>query len=248
MIILKSPDEIAVIKEGAKILAEIVKNLEEEAKPGITTKYLDKVASDLIFKFGAKPSFKNHMGFPAALCASVNEIIVHGIPSERKLEEGDLLSLDLGVFYKGFHSDMAVTVAVGRTAKENLKLLSVAKKALEIAVKKAKPGNTFGDIGFAIQKFAEDKGYNVVRELCGHGIGKNLHEDPQIPNYGKKGTGEEIKEGMVFCIEPMLTVGDWHIKRAKDGYGFASCDGSLSAHFEHTVAITKNGAKVLTKL
>ncbi|PIR72257.1 MAG: type I methionyl aminopeptidase [Candidatus Nealsonbacteria bacterium CG10_big_fil_rev_8_21_14_0_10_36_24] len=248
MISIKTEKEIEIMKEGGRILAEIMKEVAEKVEPGITTKYLDKVAEDLVFKFGAKPSFKGYQGFPAVLCVSINEELVHCLPSGRKLKKGDIVSLDLGILYKGFHTDMAVTVPVGEVSPEAQRLIRVTKKALKRGIKKVSPGNTFGDIGNTIQKYVESQGYNVVRELCGHGIGREIHEDPQILNYGKRRTGPEIKEGMVFCLEPMVAIGDWQIKKAKDGYGLQTRDGSLCAHFEHTIAITKNGHEVLTKL
>jgi len=180
------------------------------------------------------------------LCTSVNEEIVHVPPSNRVLKEGDVLKLDLGIFYKGFHTDMAITVPVGKVSFEAQRLIRATKKALKLAIKKVKPGNTFGDIGNTIQRYVESQGFNVVRELCGHGIGRELHEEPKILNYGKRKSGEKIKEGMVFCIEPMVTAGDWHLKRTKDGFGYQTVDGSLTAHFEHTIAVTKNGCRVLT--
>ena len=182
------------------------------------------------------------------MCASINEEIVHALPSDRTLKDGDILSLDLGVLYKGYHSDMAITLAVGKTSSETNKLIEVTGKALEVGIKEVQAGKQLGDISYAIQKYVESEGFNVVRDLCGHGIGKNLHEDPEILNYGKRGTGPELAQGMVFCLEPMVTAGDWHIKKAKDGFGFSTQDGSLSAHFEHTIAITKNGVKILTVL
>lgn len=246
MIIIKSEAEIEIIAEGGKILAKIMNVLEKNVKPGITTKDLDGLAEGLVLKYEGKCSFKGYDGFPNCLCVSINEEIVHGIPSERILKEGDIVKLDLGFFYKGFHTDMAITLPVGRVSFEIQRLIRVTKKVLKLAIKKARPGNTFGDIGNTIQRYVESQGFNVVRELCGHGVGKELHEEPQILNYGKRHSGEEIKEGMVFCLEPMVTVGDWKIKRTKDGYGFETADGSLSAHFEHTIAVTKNGTKILT--
>ncbi|KPJ73030.1 methionine aminopeptidase [Parcubacteria bacterium DG_74_1] len=248
MIQIKTPEEIEIMAESGKILAKIMKELEKQVKPGITTKELDRVAEALILKSGGKPSFKGYEGYPTALCTSINEEIVHAIPSNRELKEGDILSLDLGVQWRGFHADMAITVPVGKIDPETQRLIRVTKKALKRGFKKIKPGNTFGDIGNTIQRYVESQGFNVVRELCGHGIGKELHEEPQILNYGKRKTGPEITEGMVFCLEPMVTVGDWKIKKAKDGYGLETQDGSLSCHFEHTAALTRNGAKVLTLL
>ena len=246
MITIKTLEEIKIMTESGKILAEIMKELEKQVEPGITTKELDRVAETLILKSGGKPSFKGHEGFPATLCTSINEEIVHVIPSQRKLEEGDIISLDLGMLYKDFHTDMAITLPVGDISSEAQRLIRVTKKALKRGIKKARSGNTFGDIGNTIQRYTEGQGFNVVRELCGHGIGKEIHEDPQILNYGKRRTGLQIKEGMVFCLEPMITVGDWQLKKTKDGYGFATADGSLSCHFEKTMAVTKDGVRVLT--
>lgn len=252
MISVKTPEEIQLIKEGARILAGIMKKLEGMVQSGITTKDLDRVAQALILKSGAKPSFKDYQGFPAALCTSINEEIVHVAPSDKRiLKQGDIISLDLGVFLKGFHSDMAITISVGKVAPEVLNLIEVTKTALRLGIKKAKIGNMFEDVSVAIQEYVESQGFNVVRELCGHGIGRVLHEDPQILNYVSPGKKEKIKikEGMVFCLEPMVTVGDWRIKKTEDGYGYTTLtDGNLSAHFEHTMAATKKGCQVLTKL
>lgn len=247
MITIKTPNEIKIMAEGGKILAKIMEELKKEVKPGITTSKLDRLAESLILKFNGKCSFKGYDGFPACLCTSINEEIVHGVPSGRILKEGDILSLDLGIIYKGFHSDMAVTVPVGKITSEAQRLILITKKALKRGIKKARAGNTFGDIGNTIQRYVESQGFNVVRELCGHGIGRNLHEDPQILNYGKRKTGPKIKEGMVFCIEPMVNIGDWQIKLADDGHCFKTADNSLSCHFEHTIAIINSEPVVLTK-
>jgi len=260
MINIKTPEEIEIMTEGGKILAKIMKELEKRVRPGIATKELDKIAKDLVFRFGAKCSFKGYQNFPACLCTSINEEIVHAVPSERKLKEGDIISLDLGILYKGFHTDMAITLPVGEIAPEIQRLVQVTKKALEIGIEKVKPGNRFGEISRAIQKYVESNGFGVVRELCGHGIGREIHEEPQILNsvsFDKATVNKvefqddgkiKIKEGMVFCLEPMVTAGDWKIKKSKDGYGFETKDGSLSAHFEHTIALTKNGVKILTAM
>jgi len=248
MIKIKSPEEIKIMAEGGKILASIMKELEKKVRPGITTKELDRFAESLILKSGGKCSFKGYQDFPACLCTSINEEIVHAVPSNRVLKEGDIISLDLGILYKGFHTDMAITIPVGKIDPEVQRLMRVTKKALKRGIKKVRPGNTFGDIGNTIQRYVESQGFNVVRDLCGHGIGKELHEEPKILNYGKRHSGEEIKEGMVFCLEPMVTMGDWKIKRTKNGFGYETQDGSLSAHFEHMVAVTKNGCYVLTDL
>ncbi len=248
MITTKTPQEIQIMAEAGKILASVLKEIQEQAKPGVATIELDRAAEALILSKGANPAFKGHEGFPYSLCVSVNENIVHGYPSNYVLKEGDVVGLDLGVLYKGYYSDMAVTLPVGKVSFEAKRLIDVTKKCLRLAIKKAKPGNTIGDIGNTIQRFAESQKFGVVQDLCGHGIGKGLHEDPKIPNFGKRKTGEELKEGMVICIEPMLTTGSHELVKAKDGYGFASKDGSLTAHFEHTIAITKKGARVLTEL
>jgi len=248
MITIKTSEEIEIMRQGGKILARIMAELGKRIEPGKRTKDLDKVANDLVLKYGAKPSFLGHQGFPARLCVSVNEELVHCVPSERKLKQGDIVSLDLGIKYKGFHTDMAITLPVGRVSSEAQRLIRTTKKALKRGIKKVRPGNTFGDIGNTIQRYVESQGYNVVQDLCGHGIGRQVHEDPQILNYGKRKTGAKLRTGMVFCIEPMVTIGDWHLKKAKDNYGFQTRDGSLCAHFEHTIAVTENGCEVLTEV
>lgn len=238
---------------GGKILADILKELTKAVKPGVTTQELDKLARELVFKYGARSAFLNYNDFPAVLCTSVNNEIVHGVPSERKLEKGDLLKLDMGVLYKGFYSDSAVTVMVGggfaldKTTRLNKKLLNVTRESLDIGIKKAKAGNTIGDIGAAIQEYVEDAGFNLVRDLVGHGIGRELHEEPQVPNYGEAGAGVELKPGMVIAIEPMVVTGDWKIKEGYDGFVFETKDGGMAAHFEHTVAITEKGPLILTR-
>lgn len=256
MITIKTPEEIKIMSEGGRILAKIMKDLEKRVQPGITAKELDKVAEDLVLKSGGRCSFKGYDGFPSCLCVSINEEIVHSVPSERVLREGDIVSLDLGLFYRGFHTDMAITVLVtspglaGRmkVSLETTRLIRVTKKALKRGLKKVRPGNTVGDIGNTIQRYVESQGFNVVRELCGHGIGRELHEDPKILNYGKRHAGPELVEGMVLCIEPMITAGLWKLKKSEDGFGYETKDRSLSCHFEHTVAVTKTGYKVLTEM
>lgn len=248
MTIIKTQEEIKIMRESGKILANVLKELEKLAKPGITTLELDRAAEALILSYGAKPAFKGYEGFPYSLCASVNENIVHGYPSKYILKEGDIIGLDLGAIYKGYCSDSAITIAIGEVSFEAKRLINVTKKALRLGIKKSKVGNTIGDIGNTIQRFIEDQGYGIVRELCGHGIGKSVHEDPKIPNYGKRGTGEKLVEGMVICIEPMVTIGDYNLRKANDGYGYATKDNSLSAHFEHTIAITSKGPVVLTEI
>ena len=266
MINLYTEKEIAIMARGGKILAEIIRKIAEYVKPGVTTKYLDKVAEDLIFSYGAKPAFRGYNDYPAVLCASINEEIVHAVPSERKLKQGDLLTLDLGIKFPAdggasqeYCTDMAITIMVldptdrsgrtrGKIDKKLKKLIDVTEKSLELAVKQCKPGNRLGDIGWAIQNYAEKKGFNVVRDLVGHGIGKNVHEEPEILNYGpSRGLGIKLEPGMVLAIEPMIIAGNWEIERTEDRFGFRSKDRSISAHFEHTIAVTKKGAKVLTK-
>ncbi len=247
MITLKTPEEIQTIREGGKILSATLKALEKMTKPGIATIELDRAAEALIVSHaGAKPAFKGYEGFPYSLCVSVNENIVHGYPSNYKIKDGDLVKLDLGVLYKGFNTDSAITVAVGNVSYEAKRLINVTKKSLRLGIKKAKIGNTIGDIGNTVQRCIEDQGFGVVRDLCGHGIGKTVHEDPKIPNYGKRQSGAKLVEGMVICIEPMVTMGDYNLRHSDDGYGYATRDNSLSAHFEHTIAITRIGPKILT--
>ena len=246
--ILKTKEEIEIMARAGKILAKILDELKKEVKPGIRTKDLEIKARELMREYKVKPAFLGYEGYPASICTSVNDIIVHGIPSEYQLKEGDILSLDLGIKYKGYYADMAVTLPVGKISEEAQRLIRVTKKALKRAIKKARPGNTIGDIGNTIQRYVEKRGFYVIKELCGHGIGRELHEEPQILNYGKRHTGAKLKEGMVFCIEPMVAMGGGRIKKAPDGFGYATADGSLSAHFEHMIAITKNGRKVLTEI
>lgn len=249
MIPIKSDLEIKIMRENGKILASIINKLKDKVEPGITTLELDRLAQSLVLKYEGKPSFKNYEGFPAALCTSVNEQIVHGVPSERVLKEKDVLSLDLGFFKNGFHSDMAITISIGEVDPEASRLIKAAKKALKRGIKKSKVGNTFGDISNTIERHIKSQGFVVVKDLCGHGIGRDLHEEPQILNYGKRKAGLEIKKGMVFCLEPMLAMsGNGKIIKSSDGFGFETENGSLSTHFEHTIAITEKGAEILTAL
>lgn len=275
MIPIKTEKEINIMREGGKILAKIIDELKSRAVPGITTNELNMAAEALVFEYKAEPAFKGYLDskskailpFPAALCASVNSVLVHAAPSDYKLKQGDILSLDLGIKYRGFYTDMAITFPVDRNGVpdsvnltltesgtplaasfEVLRLIRVTKKALKLGIKKAKEGNTFGDIGNTIQRHIEGQGFGVVQELCGHGIGSNLHEEPRIPNFGKRRSGLKIERGMVFCIEPMTTIGDWRLQPSPDGFGYETKDGSLSCHFEHTIAITKSGPHVLTIL
>lgn len=246
---IKKQKDINIMKEGGKILAKIMDEISRKVKSGVSTNELNRAAEVLVLNYKAEPAFKDYNGFPSTLCTSVNaEAIVHAVPSDYVLQNGDIISLDLGIKYRGFYSDMAVTLPIGEVEHETMRLLKTTKKALRIGIKKARAGNTIGDIGNTIQRFVEYQGFGVVRDLCGHGIGRNLHEEPQVPNYGKRHKGDTLEEGMVICIEPMVTMGDWRLVKTGDGFGFTTKDGSLSAHFEHTVVITKKGGKILTTL
>lgn len=247
MIPQKTKKDIQEMREGGKILARILTQVAKEIRPGVTTKELDALTKKLILAAGAKTAFLGYEGFPGVVCTAINEEGVHVPPSSRKLEEGDILTLDMGLKWKGWYLDMARTFPVGTVDKEKQHLTAATSKALDIGIEQAKAGNRLGDIGSAIQEYIESKGYNVVRELCGHGIGKELHEEPKVLNYGKAHTDKELKEGMVICIEPMVTVGDWKLVLAKDGQSYNTKDGSLFCHFEDTVAVTKKGPVVLTK-
>ncbi|MBL7156269.1 MAG: type I methionyl aminopeptidase [Candidatus Pacebacteria bacterium] len=248
MIPIKTQKEIEIMIKGGKILAGIMKKLKTYVRPGISTQELNKLAKSLILNSGGKCSFEGYNKFPACLCTSVNEEIVHGVPSNRILKNGDIISLDLGLLYNGFHTDMAITVAIGEVDPETKRLIRITKKVLKLAIKKARPGICFGDISNTIQRYAESQGFTIIRDLRGHGIGKQLHQEPEIQNYGKRHKGLKLEPGMVFCLEPMLSIGDYRIKKGKDGFAFQTKDDSLSAHFEHTIAVTENGNIVLTNL
>ena len=248
MIYIKTPEEIEKMREGGEILAQILKKVAENVRPGTSTKYLDKLATKLIYQNNAKPSFKGYEGYPNALCISVNEEVVHGIPSSRILKEGDIIGLDLGIVYKGMYTDHAVTVPAGGVSKKAQKLINVTKEALEQGIKQVKVDGYIGDVSWAIQKFVEENGFSVVRDLIGHGVGKKVQEEPEIPNFGQAGQGAKLEKGMTLAIEPMVNIGDWKVKILSDGWTVVTADGSLSAHFEHTIVVVKNGAEVLTKI
>ena len=246
-IIIKSEKEIAIMRQAGRIVATVLKTLSEQVKPGMKTKELDIIAERELERLGAKSSFKGYHGFPANLCASVNDEIVHGIPGERVLTEGDIVSLDFGAIYDGFQGDAALTVTVGRESPAARRLIEATRGSLEAGIAAARAGATLGDVSAAIQSYAESKGYSVVREYTGHGIGREMHEEPQIPNFGLPGTGPLLKKGMTLALEPMLNVGDWHTRLADDHWTVLTADGSLSAHFEHTIAINDAEPEVLTR-
>ena len=247
MVILKTEKQIELMKIACKIVKETLDLVEKYIKPGVTTLELDKIAEDFIRSKGAIPSCKGYYGFPASICASVNDVVVHGIPSSNVvLKEGDIISIDLCAFIRGFHGDAARTFAVGKISAEKQKLIDVTKQCFFEGVKAIKIGGTIGDIGHAVQTYAESCGFSVVREMIGHGIGKDMHEDPEVPNYGKQGCGEKIKEGMVICIEPMINMGRKDVVIESDGWTCRTRDRKPSAHYENTVAITKNGIEILT--
>ncbi|NVJ48154.1 MAG: type I methionyl aminopeptidase, partial [Cytophagia bacterium] len=246
MIFYKTEEEIQKIRESAEILAKTHGEVAKLIKPGIKTKDLDKVAEEFIKDHGATGSFKGYNGFPATLCISVNDVVVHGFPSEYELKDGDIISVDCGVFYQGFHSDSAYTYPVGDTSPEILSLLRATRESLYVGIEEARFGNRIGDLAFAIQKYVEDRGYTVVRELVGHGLGRSLHEGPEVPNYGKRGRGPKLNEGLVIAIEPMINLGTRNIVQESDGWTIRTRDRKPSAHFEHTVAIFKDRTEILT--
>jgi methionyl aminopeptidase len=246
-IIIKSDEEIATMRQAGRMVATVLEILSEQVKPGMKTKELDIAAERELKRLGGKPSFKGYRGFPASLCVSVNDEIVHGIPGERVLNEGDIVSLDFGAIYHGFQGDAAVTVPVGKVSPAAKRLIEATRGSLEAGMAAAHPGATLGDVSAAIQNHAESRGYSVVREYTGHGIGREMHEDPQIPNFGSPGTGPVLKKGMTLALEPMLSTGDWHTRVAGDHWTVLTADGSLSAHFEHTIAINDAEPEVLTR-
>ncbi len=248
MIFIKSARELDAMRESASVTAEILDEVKKLIKPGVLTIELDKYCEDLIKQRKAIPAFKGYRGYPSCLCISVNEEVVHGIPGKRRLSEGDIVSLDFGVIKNNFYGDMAVTVGVGKISPMNEKLLKITEESLIAGISNALPGNRLGDISFAIEEVVERNGFSVVRDYVGHGIGRQMHEEPQIPNFGQKNTGPILKEGMVFAIEPMVNMGTYKVKTLADGWTVVTVDGKPSAHFEHTVAITKDGPEVFTCL
>ncbi|HET8782083.1 MAG TPA: type I methionyl aminopeptidase [Pyrinomonadaceae bacterium] len=246
MIIGKSKRELEKMRAAGQLVGKVLQHLRELVEPGITTMELDRTAEKMIRDAGALPTFKGYHGFPYSICASVNEQIVHGFPSDYKLKDGDIFSIDCGATLEGFVGDSATTVPVGKVSDDWLKLVRVTEECLERAIQKCWPGNHLGDIGWAVQEHAEANGYSVVRDYVGHGIGRRMHEDPQIPNYGRPGLGPKIKAGYVFAIEPMVNLGSHYTKLLSDGWTVVTLDGQPSAHVEHTIAITEEGPDVLT--
>jgi len=245
---IKSPEELARMAEAGRLLAEVMAELERRIRPGVSTAELDRVAREAILARGAKPAFLGYQGFPATICASPNEVVVHGIPSDRPLKEGDLLSVDVGLFYQGFAADMAKTFAIGEVSEEARRLVRTTEEAFWKGLEEAVPGKRVGDIAAAIQRHVEDAGFWVVREFVGHGIGREFHEEPQVPNFGRPGTGPKLRPGMVLAIEPMVTLYPAHVVVLQDGWTASAGRGNLAAHYEHTVAITEEGPRVLTRL
>jgi len=247
-ITIKSTHELRLMREAGHVVAATIDVLVRSVVPGLKTKELDVIANREIRRLGAKPAFKGYRGYPASICVSVNQEIVHGIPGDRVLKEGNIVSMDVGAIVDGYHGDSAITVAVGGVAPEAERLIEVTRLSLELGIKQVKAGNRVGDISAAVERFAEAQGYGVVREYVGHGIGRALHEEPSVPNFGEPGKGPLLRSGMVIAIEPMLNLGGWQTRALDDGWTVVTADGTLSAHFEHTVAVTENGPQVLTSL
>lgn len=245
-IILKSKHEIELMRTSGRILAEIVAIVQEKARPGMTTAEVDAIAEREIRARKVKPAFKGYRGFPACLCISVNDEVVHGIPGSRVLQEGDVVSIDAGVIYQGFYSDAAVTVALGPVPEAVQRLIITTRDALLAGITMARPGARMGDVSSTIQRLIEGQGFGVVRKYVGHGIGRQLHEEPAVPNFGTPGMGPVLRPGLCIAIEPMVTVGDWKTREAADGWTVSTADGSLAAHFEHSIVITENGPEILT--
>lgn len=246
MVFYKTDEEIEIIRQSAQILGKAHAEVAKLIRPGVRTLELDKKAEEFIVSNGGSPSFKGYSGFPYSLCISVNENVVHGMPGNYELKEGDIISIDCGVFFKGFHSDSAYTYPVGNVSEEVSQLLRVTKESLYVGIEETNVGNRIGDIGFAIQAHVEKAGYSIVRELVGHGIGKKLHEGPEVPNYGKRGKGLKIQDGLVLAIEPMVNLGKKNIIQEKDGWTIRTMDRLPSAHFEHTVAVLNGKPEILT--
>ncbi len=248
MIILKSPEEIEYLAAANQVVGEVLALLKEQVKAGMTTDDLDRLANEGIRKRGAIPTFIGYRGYPKSLCTSINEEVVHGIPGSKRLNEGDIIGIDCGATYKGFVGDSAVTVAIGKVSDEASRLIRVTEECLNLGIEQIRAGNRIGDIGHAVQVHAESHGYAVVRDFVGHGIGRQMHEEPQVPNYGKPGTGPRIKVGMVLAVEPMINQGTYEVEVLADQWTVVTKDRQLSAHFEHSIACTENGPRVLSRV
>ena len=246
MIYLKTPEEIALLRASNQLVGKTLAEVAKHIRVGVTTLELDKIAEDFIRSNGAVPGFLGYGGFPNTLCISVNDQVVHGIPSNYALKEGDIVSVDCGVLQNGYYGDSAYTFCVGKVDEKVKKLLKITKESLSLGIDSAQHGNRIGDIGYDIQKHCQAAGFSVVRKLVGHGVGRNLHEDPEVPNFGKKGAGVLLKEGMVIAIEPMINMGNRDVVQEKDGWTIRTIDGKPSAHFEHTIAIRKGKAEILS--
>lgn len=246
MIAIRSAEEIEKLRDSNQLVSRTLAELSKEIKPGVTTEHLDKIAEEYIRDHDATPGFLGYQGFPKSICSSVNEQVVHGIPSEYQLLDGDIIAIDVGVLLNGYYGDSAYTFCVGEISEEKQRLLETTKQSLFLGVEQAVAGNRIGDIGFAVQSFCEDNGYSVVRELVGHGLGTKMHEAPEVPNYGKRGKGTKLKEGMVICIEPMINMGSKFVVQENDGWTIRTKDRMPSAHFELAVAIKKGGADILS--
>lgn len=249
MIVLKTVQEIEWMRQAGRIVAEVLELMRETAKPAVTTADLDRAAKELIERRGGRPTFKGYRGFPAHICTMINHELVHGIPSpKRRLKEGDILSLDVGVTYKGFVGDAGSTLAIGEVSPDARRLLEATEGGMYAGIAQARAGKRTGDISAAVQQHVESRGFTVIREYTGHGVGRQMHEEPQVPNFGRAGRGVGLKPGMTFAIEPMVSAGDWRTRVLGDGWTVVTADGSLSAYFEHTIAITEGEPEILTRL
>jgi methionyl aminopeptidase len=246
MIIVKNTTEIEYMRRAGKVVSDTLAKLEEVIQPGITTADINRIAEEIILKQGAKPSFKGYQGFPASICTSLNNEVVHGIPGNRVLKEGDIISVDCGAILNGYHGDAARTIAVGDISDNAAKLIKVTEQSFFQGISKAVIGSRLTDISYEIQKYVESFGFSIVRDYVGHGIGSHMHEDPEIPNYGRPGRGPKLVKGMTFAIEPMVNLGNFHVRTLSDGWTVVTEDGSLSAHYENTIVITENGSEILT--
>ncbi|MZP30275.1 type I methionyl aminopeptidase [Heliobacterium undosum] len=248
MIVLKAARELDYMRDAGRIVAETLREMEKAVEPGVTTADLDRKAEDYIRAKGAKPAFKGYQGFPATICASINEQVVHGIPGLRHLQTGDIISIDVGASVNDYHGDAAITLPVGEIDEELQRLLDVTRRSLEIGIEQAKVGNRLFDISHAIQNYVEGNGFSVVRQFVGHGIGKKMHEEPQVPNFGPAGRGPRLQAGMTLAIEPMVNAGTWEVETKEDQWTVVTKDRKPSAHFEHTIALTDDGPEILTRL